>query len=464
MKRLNLFIFGWTLCLTVLAADMLSAQTYFDYIIGKKRDSFNARSMALGHTGAVSSYRASAIMTNPALLWQGFAPGAAPHQVLVDASYVALRPSENRSFPLLDTFGDVITETIYATNSPLYYNTDIGALYKFNDHLYFGAGSFAYYTFYYDYKERLSAQLPSSAVNRDPFLDNQISYGNGTWRTYSLSVSTHWMEQIGFGATLNYITGSGFRDHYRYSLLKTDYSGIHNTIDYRNRTNGGRSMNLILGASYQVTPHILLGASMTMPWSIKTKGNIFYPGMDTTLVLPRHFADTTGSYGNPVPLDIKHSQPVQVSLGVEYRPKNELFSRFIVDVNFTNWKSYKQTFSRAVPVQGDTVNAFRPPFKDVWDIHVGVEHILFGSVPLRYGFSHIGSPMNNALTTTAFSIGTGKEWDAFKFDAAIEIANRDYKYLILFPQTAADRSSLDRVEESTVSFQFSVCYRFGFVK
>ncbi len=459
------------LCAVTLAVlPALQAQTYFDRLLGHKQTHFNARGMALGHTGVASSYSASAMLTNPALLWQAFGAGENHHRVYADATYIAIRPSENRLFPMLDTFGDVITETIYATNSPMYGRFNAGVLYKYNNNFYFGLGNFSYYTFDYDYKERLAAQLPNTYVNRDPFLDYQTKYSRGQWRAWTLSHGFVY-NQFSIGASLNFIYSNDFKDRYRYSLLNLGYTAVQDTFAYGKKYKGGTGMNIVLGASYRISEHWHIGASISTPASVKTKNGIYYTGMDTLTGLPTHFVDTVGSYKKPKPLNVTYKQPAVYSFGAEYRPKNELFSRVTAELNFTNWKSYKQKFSRRVPVMGDTVNAYSPKFENVWDVRVGIEHMFFGYVPLRFGFAHLGSPMGDAYGQTMFDVGTGYEYGALKFDAAIEIANRDYKYRILFPQryvagsaTNRERTYLDKVEESMVSFQFTMSYRFDFVK
>ncbi len=462
-------ITGAAALMLFVSQNVIHAQTYFDRLLGHKQTYFNARGMALGHTGTASSHTSSAMLTNPALLWQVFGGAEKNHQIYADATYTAIRPSENRLFPLLDTFGDVITETIYATNSPMYGRFNAGILYKYNQNFYFGIGNFSYYSFDYDYKERIAAQLTSTYVNRDPFLDNQTKFSRGEWRTLTLSHGFVY-NQFSIGASLNYIYSNNFRDRYRYVLLNSSYTATIDTFDYRKKYNGGSGMNLVIGASYQVTPHWLIGASMSTGASVKSRNGIYYTGMDTLTGLPTHFVDTVGSYKNPNSVNVTYKQPAVYSFGVEYRPKNELFSRVTAELNFTGWKSYKQKFSRRVPVMNDTVRSYDPNFENVWDVRVGIEHMFFGYMPLRFGFAHLGSPMGDEYGQTMFDIGMGYEYGAMKFDAAIEIANRDYKYRILFPQrysvsgTDRERTYLDKVEESMVSFQFTMSYRFDFTK
>lgn len=468
VKSLSVFISAVLLWLG-LTGSIAVGQTYFDRILGHRQTQFNARSMALGHTGVASSYSASAMMTNPALLWQAFRPSEKYHRFYADATYIALRPSENRLFPLLDTFGDVITETIYATNSPMYGRFNAGLLYQYNPSFYFGVGSFSYYTFDYDYKERIAAQLSSSYVNRDPFLDNQIKYARGEWRTVTFSHGFVY-HSFSVGVSLNYLYATQLKDRYRYAILNSNYTALIDTFAYSATSKYRGGMNLVLGASYKVNNHWLIGASMSTPAALKTRNAIFYAGTDTLTGLPTHFVDTVRSFKRPKPLNVTYKQPAVYNFGVEYRPPNELFSRVTLELNLTNWKSYKQTFSRRVPVMGDTVQSYSPNFKNSWDVRLGVEHIFFGLAPLRFGFAHLGSPLGHAYGQSIFDIGIGYEYGRLKFDAAVEIANRDYKYRILFPQkysisgTDRERTYLDKVEESVVSFQLTMSYQFDLIK
>jgi hypothetical protein len=451
--------------LIALAAQAAAAQTYFDRILGQRRSSFSARSMALGNTGVASNYGSSAILTNPALLWQAFAPTDRTGTVFADASLAGSRPSENRIFPLLDTFGDIITDNVYATNSPMFGYGDGGALYKAGEHLFVGLGTFAYYTFDYDYKERLSAQLPRSSVNRDPFLDNNLMRSRGTWRTYALSVNQGFGDNIHIGATLNYLSGTGFKDHYRYVTMNSNYSATTDTVDIDRSYGGGSSLNVILGASYRISPNTVVGISWDSPFGMNTKDNSFFTMLDTLTGLPILGYDTMYVAGTSDLTyrrwNVRYRMPWRVGFGVEFRPQNELLSRVVMEVHYTHWSSYRQTFSDSVSAMSGMTVEFDPAFDNTLDFHIGVEHLFFGYVPVRMGFSHLRSPLGGALVTSVFDMGAGFERGPLRFDAALEIANRDYKYRILFPQIASDRQTLDKVEESTVRIMATLSYRFG---
>ncbi len=444
------------LCLMPSSA---SSQTYFDRLLGGRRLSYNARSMALGNTGVASSYAASAMITNPALLWQAFGTTLGTNIAYADMSLVVARASENRIFPLLDTFGGYQVDNVYATNSPVFGYSDFGMLYKLNQNLYLGLGSFAYVTYDYEYQERLSAQLPSSAVNRDPFIGNQIIRSRATWRTYSLSMAWQHENHVSVGATLNLLRPGDMSDHYRYVTINSNYTAAVDTIDFNNTFGGRSSTNVIFGASYRATPHLLLGVAVESSFKLKMRNNSFVTAHDTVSALPvlvydaRY--DTTFN-------SVTYHQPFRFSFGLEMRPENDLFSRITMEMNYTDWPSYKQTFSDSVVAIGKKVKGYRPHFDGTWDFRIGVEHMFFGYTPVRFGFSHIGSPLGDALVTSVFDIGTGFERGPLRLDASIEIANRDYRYNALFLQPGLNRTVMDKIEESTVRLQATLSYRFGY--
>lgn len=443
----------------------VDAQTFFDRVLGNRRTSFTARSMALGGTGVATSYSASAMMTNPALLWQALTEAAeANHVAYADVSAVASRPSENRVFPLLDTFGGFQVDNVYVTNSPVFGYADFGLVYKFNRNLYLGLGSYEYWTLDYSYKERLAAQLPSSSVNRDRFLDNNIIDSKGSWRTISASAAWRHENKISVGATVHWLRPGSLRDHYRYVRINDAYTATTDTIGF-DRSYGGRSsVATILGLAYEVSPHLSIAAAIESPFSIRSKDNNFFTATDTATGLPIMAWDTTyvGStqvFRNP---DVTFKNPFRFSFGVEYRPQNDLFSRVTLELNYTDWSSYEQTFSENVRAFGRSVRGYSPDFNNTWDFRIGVEHMFFDYTPVRFGFAHIGSPLGDAYVTSVFDFGTGFQRGPFKFDIAAELANRDYRYSILFLQPRLSRIEFDRVDESTVRFQATLSYQFGY--
>jgi hypothetical protein len=113
----------------------------------------------------------------------------------------------------------------------------------------------------------------------------------------------------------------------------------------------------------------------------------------------------------------------------------------------------------------DVEDASRPGVKldDVYEWHIGVEHVFYNSRPLRFGFLFRPSPSEKETSESAVTAGTGLRVSGLDIDLAAKVGWREYRSADLFSDDifgAKPRQSTDLVKETTMGGTVSVSKRF----
>jgi hypothetical protein len=114
---------------------------------------------------------------------------------------------------------------------------------------------------------------------------------------------------------------------------------------------------------------------------------------------------------------------------------------------------------------GGLKDASRPGLSldDVYEWHIGVEHVFYNSRPLRFGFLFRPSPGDRETSESAVTAGTGLRLAGLDIDLAAKVAWREYRAADLFSDDifgAKARQSTDLVRETTIGGIVSLSKRF----
>lgn len=392
--------------------------TFYDTYYGERITALNARSLSLGHTGVLSE--PLAIGLNPAL-------SSEVKNLRLATSLRITQASEDRAFPVHDSFEGFLTYNTYAMNTN-YYNDFSLAVVKGSTLPYIPTIGLAWYpfsNFRYKYGEEIRGLKDP---NKDKLLARNLIKSSGEIDALSFSLSQGVTPWLGVGVSLNILRGTAKKSRETDSLNtpQTDRREV-----WKNRALKGS--NISLGLTYKASGRFRFGLSYGSKPTIK--GDHYYQDfLGDSLI-----ADTTLSY--------KLTYPWEVNFGVEYRPRSILQTRIYLETAFTRWSKLRTSLP----------DTSLPKLRDVWEIKGGVEHIFFNQIRARFGFLYQPSPFGQGMARSAFTFGTGFKSKGMDIDFGGEVGNREYRQEDLFPESVPPRK--DRIKESLIKFIVTISYQ-----
>ena len=392
--------------------------SFYDTYYGGRITALDARSLSLGHTGAVGE--PFTIAFNPAL-------SSDAKDLHLATSLRVTQASENRAFPVHDSFEGLLTYNTYAMNTNYYDDFSFVAI-KGTNHKYLPAIGLTYYPFSdfrFDYGEEIRGQ---EEKNEDRLLAKNLIKASGGIDALSLSLSKGITSWLKVGASLNILRGTA-KIAKETDSLNTSHTDLKEVKKYRSLEGN----NLSLGIIYKASGRLKFGLSYA------SKPTIEGDQIKSDFSGDSLRADTTRSYSL--------TYPWEANLGVEFRPRSELQTRVYLETHFARWSR----------LRAEPVDTSLPKLKDVWEIRGGVEHIFFNQIPVRFGFLYQPSPFGHDMAISSFTFGTGFETKGMRIDLGGEMGNREYRQEDIFPDGSESR--MDRVKESLLKFMVTVSYQ-----
>lgn len=192
-----------------------------------------------------------------------------------------------------------------------------------------------------------------------------------TGQVYNASVmfGKEFQEKFGVGVGLNYYFGSR-KYHYHDSIL----NGNHLTVDTTGSPNG---IGFTAGFSVMPFDRLLINVAYQSQAKLKKFEN------EVTLKYPEIY-----------------------KFNVSYLAAGEIPTKLGLSIQYSDWKSIDSTFHKTV------------------DVGLGVEHTMFNSVALRYGFRFEPSFVPPTVHQASVSLGWGFTFGAVKIDVGGEISRR----------------------------------------
>ena len=433
----------FSILMLLLLSSTLFAQSYFNPLLMNQLGLSHSRDVAL--SGANSSDYSSAMSTfsNPANQ-AGFIG------LKLSASFGAITINENRSFPAIDQFGDVVTNNIYVVSKGIQ-NTFSGGVTWGRELFSLSLASSPFLTPAFAFKEEIRGSLYSPNINRDPLIGYHHLNQAGVIQSSGASIGTafgSWSVGLGMrmlhGVDLENEWGISVLDSADVSalaagssLLKTENWELDNTPFIVN-----------LGVIKDFGLHWRVSASYQTAYSIESTRQGANPLYDPTLGLPivEWSSDSLGSTINI---------PARLELGLRMKPSNSLPTSVYLSLAYQDWTQYEVSYSDSLM---DADSPFNYPMQEAFTLSGGIEHWVNENVPFRAGFTWAESPLDSDLSQAVLSGGSGWKSGPLHFDVAIQLSSVGYRYYDIFVPVGMSANAYENVRESKTKYSISLSY------
>ena len=366
-----------------------------------------AEAASMGGSG-VALYRGGlSNVFNPALL-------VAETGQRLDAGVVLDQEHEDRFQPLFDSFDSWVVDAAIASNRQHYWQSGFGYAARVGHGeraVAIGLSLSDRFPWGYAFSEELRNPSPYPPGSGEPARDMLIAVRErqvtGTMRALSLGAAAEASEDISLGMAFHYHYGTR-----RDALSSIDLDNAGANESFRNSDELKlRGLSASAGLRARVDDRVDLGVAVES--NLKATGDWRQQDFTATGV-----TDTTVS--------AFYDYPWCVRAGVAFRPRNELRTVFTVDIEYRPWSEMRDgTLAGASPILNDTA-----------DIRLGVEHVFYNGMPLRFGFRHLASYADRDASVTAFTAGTAAKVGEGRLNASVELAKTTSVLAHQFPYPA----------------------------
>jgi len=399
----------------------------------------SARCVGMGEVSLLCENSPRAVALNPALLARLPRPA-------VSASYRLVAVEEDWLLPVHDSFDAILGYETYSHNWNTYHDGDFsfstGSLAGLAGTSFGVAFLPAYdfdYDFYQEVRDRSTTSVPADKIIAKAFVE-----GGGAIRSLSMGLGRSFFDRLSLGFSVDYLWGD-----YDIETRLTEIDTLKVNCWERARAEtsdafeaselGGARYRL--GVAYEVNKRIMIAAAYTSEAELDGEYN---SGSAEGLMwfLPRR-GDLEGSF------TMKY--PASYSLGITFRPRNELLTVIEGNMRYVGWGDAKN----------EALGGFN--LENVYEWSLGIEHVFYNGRPVRFGFTYKPSPTEDETSEAAVTVGSGMELAGFGVDFAVRMGWREYREFSLFSDTtfcAKERQFSDRVEETLIGATVSVSRRF----
>ena len=433
----------FSMLILLMLSSSLFAQSYFNPLLLNQLGLSHSRDVALSGSNTSDFSSAMNTFSNPANQagFVGFK---------LSASFSAITTNENRSFPAIDQFGDVVTNNIYVVSKGMQ-NTFSGGATWGREQLSLSLASTPFLTPAFTFKEEIRGSLYSPNINRDPLIGYHHLNQSGVIQSSGASIGTAFRSwSLGLGMRM--LHGVGLENEYGISVLDSaDVSALaagSNLLKTESWELDNTPFIVNLGLIKDFGLHWRVSASYQTAYSIESTrqgANLFY---DPTLELP---IVEWSSDSLATTMDI----PARLELGLRMKPSNSLPTSVYVSLAYQDWTQYEVSYGDS-PLEADA--PFEFPMQEAFTLSGGLEHWVNENVPFRAGFSWAESPLNRELSLAVLSGGSGWKSGPLQFDVAVQLSSLGYKYFDIFVPVSMSPNSYENVRESQTNYSISVSY------
>jgi hypothetical protein len=424
----------------VLAAGTPSpALTFLELATGDEALFPDARSVAMGRTRIAEGAGAFTGTVNPAALaWAG--------RPIVAAGGGVQKLKETRRIPAYDSFDAFLVESIYVLNDDYQYRGGIGitagapAGWNLGK---LGAGlSWApERDWQYDYTEEVRDNN-SFTQPRDRLLARNDVQSNGSVDAVTLGLG--WAPDVpgapedfvAVGLSAQVLLGAQNLLHRTWFVPEDSTEASHVAVSDLTGT------RVIAGLN--VRPDHRLDLALTWRSAVTVDGDFVReggPAAGAYFAAPADPAATSGA--------VEIEYPAELGLGVAYRPRAKVRTTLRADAVWADWSAFRHGLWSGLALN------------DVWTFRLGLEHVFYNGMPVRFGFHYQPSPQDEEVAATAFTVGGGLDLGPLRADLGFEFANRDYRFDDLFDDAmfgGNTRTRKDLVDESALTVYGTVTY------
>ena len=433
----------FSIIMLLLSSCTLFAQSYFNPLLMNQLGLSHSRDVAL--SGANTSDYSSAMSTfsNPANQ-AGFVG------LKLSGSFGAITTNENRSFPAIDQFGDVVTNNIYVVSKGIQ-NTFSGGATWGSGQLSISLASTPLLTPAFSFKEEIRGSLYSPNINRDPLIGYHHLSQAGVIQSSGASLGTAFGSwSVGLGMRM--LHGVGLENEYGISVLDSaNVSALaagSNLLKTESWELDNSPFIFNMGVIKDFGLHWRISASYQTAYSIESIRQGANPLYDPTLDLPslEWLSDSLGTTVNI---------PARLELGLRMKPSNSLPTAVYLSLAYQDWTQYEVSYDDSLL---EVDSPFDYPMQEAFTLSGGIEHWVNENVPFRAGFSWAESPLDSELSQAVLSGGSGWKSGPLQFDVAVQLSSVGYRYYDIFVPVEMSPNTYENVRESKTNYSISVSY------
>jgi hypothetical protein len=404
-----------------LGTGTAGAFTVLDWGFGSPQGGASPRSLAMGSTGAALYQGSQGLFFNPAALLPETRWGE------VDVTLGLTQTSEDRLVPLWDSFNSYVDDTIVATNRNRYGNVTGGGVLRLpGTDMALAVGVFDRYSFAYDYYEEYRNPAGTDPIgDRDQILQTRTIQNTGVLRSLSAGYSAGIAKRVQLGFAVHRYMGDPSREVQRVNYQT--HADTVTTVDQELRGWGWS-----VGAWGRPTERIDLGVSFEGAFQVE--GDYATSTTIDDSVRTESASQRTVDY------------PGTLRFGAVYHPRNRLRTTFAVEAERHFWESLS---TPVTSVYGDAVEVH-----DTWDLRIGLEHVFYNGMPVRFGFRFLENYADAESNRTIFSAGLGYHAAGFNFDVTGLLHRQTSRQAFLFDPSYRTTNNynapgtLERVEDT----------------
>jgi hypothetical protein len=387
-----------------------------------------ARSTAMGSTGASLHHGTDALILNPAALL----PAAG--QARLDLSLGLEHLSEDRSVPLYDSFQSYVTDVIVGLNRNVYGAASGGGLWRLpvDMPMTVAGGVFDRWDLDYEYFEEFRDPAETGS-NLDQVLEYREIAQEGHVRSASVGYGVRPWGNLQLGVSGHRYFGDATREASVVDAQTGDRVAVSATQDLA-------GWGYTVGAWGRVHERIDVGVSFEGPFQLDGG---FNQGLDSLGTVTQAAFDRAVDY------------PGTLRFGLTYHPRNVLRTTFAVEMERRFWESEDQP---AVGVFDDSIAT-----RDTWDFRLGLEHVFYNQLPVRFGFRYLENYADPESERSIYSVGVGYRLAGFDVEATGLYHRQTSRQPFLFdPSYLSSQApgSDQKVDDTVVQVLFGVARTF----
>ena len=405
----------------VLAAATAFAGSVRGTDYGSPANWMSAEIDAMAGTGVAVDRGGFSTALNPAFL-------SAASGWRVDGGLALTQQHEDRFQPLWDSFGSYVVDTAIASNRHHYFDTGFAVAKDFGSRFGGGVSLTSRYDFSYDFSEEIR-DPDSFSDPRDRILEERSLGLDGAIRDLGLGAGYALSDKLSLGVSAHYLFGTVTGD-----VLRRDYQTSANS-ESRQSEWSADGLSVTAGFRLAATERMTVGASVETPVDV---------GGDFTLTTGTP-AGTTATVEH---LTVRY--PRRVRAGVALNPRSDPRTVFTAEVLWSEWSQLEDSLADPAPVLENTM-----------DYRVGVEHVFYSGMPVRFGFRHADFAANEEIAASMFTAGVGFPYADGMINISTDLGkvSSDQPHFFAYPEGFAVEPT-SRVDETHFRLGASFTYAF----
>jgi len=202
------------------------------------------------------------------------------------------------------------------------------------------------------------------------------------------------------------------------------------------------------GATVDLKRNTSIALSVTPSTEIKFLTDGLIPSIDEKTLLPSfNFSDTSSNYSITLPQEI--------NLGFSIQVNNPTKTKITGGLIFKDWENHD-----IYKVYHSSTDTSIHNYQSTIGLSIGVDHLILGKTPLRFGFIYSESPFGEEFEITKVTLGSGWVYNDISLDVVAVFGSVDYRYGDLFPSTTQENLLLDRIDEKNTVLKATINYSF----